>query len=131
MDFDLAEVLSAAVEGRLEPTTMLWKSGASICVVMASGGYPGNFEPGKIISGLPEACNHPEIAVFHSGTRNEAGFYYTCSGRVLGVTAAATNLEDARLSAYKAVQSIHFDGAHFRSDIGAGLRAAPMTAERA
>jgi phosphoribosylamine--glycine ligase len=130
MDFDLAEVLSAAVEGRLEPTTMLWKSDASICVVMASGGYPGNFEPGKIISGLPEACNHPEIAVFHSGTRNEADVYYTCSGRVLGVTAAATNLEDARLSAYKAVQSIHFAGAHFRSDIGAGLRAAPMTAER-
>ena len=131
MDFDLAEVLSSAVEGRLEPTRMLWKSDASICVVMASGGYPGNFEPGKIISGLPEACNHPGIAVFHSGTRSEADVYYTCSGRVLGVTAAAASLEDARLSAYKAVQSIHFAGAHFRSDIGAGLRAAPMTAERA
>jgi phosphoribosylamine--glycine ligase len=131
MDFDLAEVLSSVVEGRLEPATMLWKSDASICVVMASGGYPGNFEPGKIISGLPEACNHPEIAVFHSGTRSEADVYYTCSGRVLGVTAAAANLEDARLSVYKAVQSVHFAGAHFRSDIGAGLRAAPMTAERA
>ncbi len=131
MDFDLAEVLSAAVEGRLEPTTMLWKSDASICVVMASAGYPGNFEPGKIISGLPEACGLPRIAVFHSGTRSDANMYYTCSGRVLGVTAAAKNLEDARLSAYKALQSIHFAGAHFRSDIGAGLRAAPMTAERA
>ena len=131
MDFDLAEVLSAAVEGRLEPTTMLWKSDASICVVMASEGYPANFEPGKIISGLPEACNHPGIAVFHSGTRSEADIYYTCSGRVLGVTAAATNLEDARLSAYEGVQAIHFAGAHFRSDIGAALRVAPMTAEQA
>jgi phosphoribosylamine--glycine ligase len=131
MDFDLAEVLSSAVEGQLEPTTLLWKTDASICVVMASGGYPGNFEPGKIISGLPEAFSLPQVAVFHSGTRSEADIYYTCSGRVLGVTAAALNLEDARFSAYKAVQSIHFAGAHFRSDIGAGLRAAPMTAERA
>ena len=131
MDFDLAEVLSAAVEGRLEPATMLWKADASICVVMASGGYPGNFETGKAISGLPEACSLPQVAVFHSGTRSEANVYYTCSGRVLGVTAAATNLEDGRFSAYKAVQSIHFAGVHFRSDIGAELRTAPMTAERA
>jgi phosphoribosylamine---glycine ligase len=130
MDFDLAEVLSATVEGQLEPATMLWKTDASICVVMASGGYPGNFAPGKAISGLPEACSLPQVAVFHSGTRSESDIYYTCSGRVLGVTAAATNLEDARLSAYKAVQSIHFAGAHFRSDIGAELRARSITAER-
>jgi phosphoribosylamine--glycine ligase len=130
MDFDLAEVLSAAVDGQLEPTAMLWKGDASICVVMASGGYPGNFEPGKVISGLPKACSLPHVSVFHSGTRGEGNVYYTCSGRVLGVTAVSPNLEGARRLAYNAAQSIHFSGVHFRTDIGAGIEAPLLTAEQ-
>ena len=131
MDFDLAEVLSATVEGQLAPSEMRWKPDASICIVMASKGYPGNFEPGKVISGLAEACALPEVAVFHSGTQSESCVYYTCSGRVLGITAVGPHLESARRSAYQAVRSIHFSGAHFRTDIGAGVAAAAITAERA
>ena len=128
MDFDLAEVFAAVAAGQLRRSTMLWKRDASVCVVMASAGYPGTFEAGKLISGLPEVANIPHVAVFHGGTTSSEGCYYTCSGRALSVTALAPDLEEARQSVYQAVHSIHFAGAHFRTDIGApGRAASPAT----
>jgi phosphoribosylamine--glycine ligase len=117
MECDLAEVLSATADGRLDPAQVSWKPGASLCVVMASGGYPGKFETGHEITGLAEAEAIPGVTVFHAGTRAEAGRYYTCSGRVLGVTATGSSLEAARHTAYQAVHKIRFTGAHYRTDI--------------
>ncbi len=117
MDFDLAEALLAVTENRLSQAQAKWHPAASACVVMASGGYPGEFAAGKKIEGLPVAGN--EAVVFHAGTKREANTYYTCSGRVLGVAAAGGTLPDAIRRAYDAARTIRFDGAHYRKDIGA------------
>jgi len=119
MDFDLALALEAAASRKLSTFKPAWKSGASVCVVMASGGYPGSFETGKKIEGLAEAAALPEVAVFHAGTRRDGDCIVTNGGRVLGVTAAAASLEEAIRKAYNAVDKINFEGAHFRTDIGA------------
>jgi phosphoribosylamine--glycine ligase len=123
MDFDLAEAMAATTEGSLDKVKIAWKPGASLCVVMASGGYPGKFESGCEITGLEQAAGIPGAVVFHAGTRKEGNIYYTCSGRVLGVTATGTSLEAARLTAYEAVSKIRFAGAHYRTDIAAPDRA--------
>ncbi len=117
MDFDLAEALMAVAEKKLSQVKAKWNPAASACVVMASGGYPGEFVAGKKIEGLPLGGN--EAVVFHAGTKREGNIYYTCSGRVLGVAAATGNLPDAIRHAYHAANSIRFDGAHYRKDIGA------------
>ena len=117
MDFDLAEVLAASTEGTLDKVKIAWKPEASLCVVMASGGYPGSFEVGKRIDGLKEVGATAGVSVFHSGTRVKDGYYYTCSGRVLAVTAIGKGLDEARQKAYQAVRQIRFSGAHYRSDI--------------
>lgn len=117
VDFDLAEVLSSAADGNLAPGKLMWKPGASVCVVMASGGYPGSFETGKQIGGLAEAAAMPDVAVFHAGTNTRDNNYYTYSGRVLGVTAIGSTLPGAREEAYRAVRQIHFAGAQYRTDI--------------
>jgi len=119
MDFDLAEALDAVASRKLETFKPSWKSGASVCVVMTSGGYPGSYETGKTIEGLAEANAMPDVVVFHAGTRRKGGRLITSGGRVLGVTANAATLEQAIAKAYAAVDKIHFDGAHYRSDIGA------------
>jgi phosphoribosylamine--glycine ligase len=119
MDFDLAAALAAIAEGRLSKVLPRWKDGASVCVVMASGGYPGSFETGKPIQGLQEVGAIPGVEVFHAGTRREGLTYYTSGGRVLGVTAVASSLGVAVRVCYEAVSKIHFDGAHYRADIGA------------
>jgi phosphoribosylamine--glycine ligase len=119
MDFDLAEALEAVASRKLETFKPSWKSGASVCVVMTSGGYPGNYETGKPIDGLAEANAMPDVVVFHAGTRREGNRLVTSGGRVLGVTANAPTLEQALGKAYAAVEKIHFAGAHYRSDIGA------------
>jgi phosphoribosylamine---glycine ligase len=118
-DFDLAEALVATAVGSLGRINSRWKQGASVCVVMASGGYPGDFETGKRVEGLAEASAVPGVVVFHAGTRQEGANYYTSGGRVLGVTAAASDLEAAIRTCYDAVGRIRFEGAHFRSDIAA------------
>lgn len=123
IDFDLAEALVATAEGRLDEVRIGWKPGASICVVMTSGGYPGKFETGCEITGLDEAARIAGVAVFHAGTRLASNKYYTRSGRVLGVTAARASLEAARAAAYQAVSKIRFSGAHYRTDIAAPERA--------
>ena len=127
MDFDLAEVLADIAGGRLDPSKLKWKSGASVCVVLASGGYPGKFEPGKKITGLTAAEQVKGVKVFHAGTACQGDSLVTNGGRVLGVTAAAGSLEAAVAAAYAAAGTIHFDGMHYRKDIAASsgqLRAA-------
>lgn len=114
---DLGEVLMATAQGRLRTSPLSWRRGASLCVVMASGGYPGKFEVGKEIQGLEKAGAFRDVTVFHAGTKRERDKYYTSSGRILGVTAVGDNLEIARRAAYEAVHCIDFDKRQYRSDI--------------
>jgi phosphoribosylamine---glycine ligase len=119
MDFDFAEVLEHVAAGRLDASKLKWKPGASACVVLASGGYPGKFESGKVIRGLDDAENVAGVKVLHAGTKRSGGEIVTSGGRVLGVTAAGESLEQALGKAYRAAEKIHFDGVHYRRDIGA------------
>jgi phosphoribosylamine--glycine ligase len=98
---------------------MKWSPMASVCVVMASGGYPGSYAKGMPILGLAEAAMLPNVKVFHAGTASKDGQIVTNGGRVLGVTAWTKDLRSAQAAAYAAVEKIHFDGAHFRRDIAA------------
>jgi phosphoribosylamine---glycine ligase len=118
MDFDLVEVLSDVAAGRLRPEKLKWKSGASACVVLASGGYPEKFESGKEIHGLEEAAKIPDVKVLHAGTKREGERIVTSGGRVLGVTATGNTLDAALQKAYQAAAEIQFDGMHYRRDIG-------------
>ena len=90
-----------------------------MCVVMASGGYPGDYETGKRIEGLADAQVLDKVVVFHAGTKREGSNYYTGGGRVLGVTAWGQDLATAIRTCYEAAGKIRFDGAHYRRDIGA------------
>jgi phosphoribosylamine--glycine ligase len=119
LDFDLAEILSDVAAGRLDPSNLRWKPGASACVVLTSGGYPGKFENGKSIDGLTTMERITGVKVLHAGTKLVGQTVLTNGGRVLGVTAAATSIEAALASAYEAVSKIHFEGMHYRKDIGA------------
>ncbi len=119
LENDLVELLDASASGTLGNTELKWSSLASVCVVMASGGYPGNYVKGKVISGLDDAAKLPNTKVFHAGTAKSGDQIVTNGGRVLGVTALGKDLKNAQAAAYAAVEKIHFDGAHFRRDIGA------------
>jgi phosphoribosylamine--glycine ligase len=119
LENDLVELLEASVDGTLAEIELKWSPMASVCVVMASGGYPGSYAKGKPISGLDEAARSPNAKVFHAGTAREGEKILTSGGRVLGVTALGKDLRAAQAAAYLAVQKIHFDGAHFRRDIAA------------
>jgi phosphoribosylamine--glycine ligase len=118
VDFDLAEVLADAAGGNLKPEKIKWKTGASACVVMASGGYPGKFETGKEIRGLAEAARIADVKVLHAGTKLMGERIVTSGGRVLGVTATGNTLSAALQKAYAAADKIQFDGMHYREDIG-------------
>ena len=120
MDFDLAEILSDVAERRLDPAKLQWKTGASACVVLASGSYPGKFEKGKSISELTGVATQTGVQMFHAGTARSGNSLVTSGGRVLGVTASADTLDTALSAAYRAIGHIHFDGMHFRKDIGSG-----------
>jgi phosphoribosylamine---glycine ligase len=117
MDFDLAEVLADAAAGKLDAAKLKWKAGASICVVLASAGYPGKVETGKAITGLTDAEQVSGVKVFHAGTARQGSSIVTSGGRVLGVTAIAPSLDAAAASAYVAAAKIHFDGMRYRKDI--------------
>jgi phosphoribosylamine--glycine ligase len=119
MDFDLAEVLSDAAAGRLDPAKLRWKPGASVCVVLASGGYPGKFEMNKTITGLTDIDKNSGVKVLHAATKRSGDLMVTNGGRVLGVTAPAPSIEMALENAYGAIRTIHFDGMHYRRDIAA------------
>ena len=119
LESDLLEAIEASVEGRVSEGDFKWSRDASVCVVMSSGGYPGTFDVGKRISGLEEAGAVDSVKVFHAGTTERDGAYYTSGGRVLGVTARAADLDTAVARAYEACAKISFDGAHYRKDIAA------------
>jgi phosphoribosylamine--glycine ligase len=117
LESDLVEALEASIEGRVSDGDFKWSRDASVCVVMASGGYPGTFEVGKKITGLDEAAAIDGVKIFHAGTSKRDGFFYTTGGRVLGVSARAAELETAVARAYEACGKIRFEGAHYRKDI--------------
>jgi phosphoribosylamine---glycine ligase len=119
MESDLVEAIESSIEGRVSSDDFRWSNDAAVCVVMASGGYPGTIEVGKRISGIEDADKIEGMKVFHAGTTRRDGEYYTAGGRVLGVTARAASLDGAVRRAYEAVEKIHFDGAHYRKDIAA------------
>ena len=119
LESDLVEAIEASIEGRISEGDFRWSNDASVCVVMASGGYPGTFDSGKKIGGLEQAAVMPGIKVFHAGTTRRDGSYYTSGGRVLGVTARASDLASAVKRVYEAVSVIGFEGAHYRKDIAA------------
>jgi len=125
-DFDLAEIFQDVAATRLDPSKLHWKRGASACVVLTSGGYPGKFESGKRIEGLTTFDGISGVKVLHAGTKLSNHDIVTAGGRVLGVTAAAPSLAEALAIAYDATSKIHFDGMHFRKDIG--IRATPLKA---
>jgi len=118
VDFDLAQVLSDVAGRRFDPNSLRWKPGASSCVVIASAGYPGKPDSGKLIAGLTAAEQITGVKVLHAGTKLEPGGVATSGGRVLGVTAIGATLEDAMLAAYRGVEQIHFEGMQYRRDIG-------------
>ena len=118
METDLVDVMEATVEGRLDEITLKWYNKKAVCVVMASGGYPGDYEIGKPIRGIAEAEAEGAL-VFHAGTAVRDGVLVTSGGRVLGVTALGSNFSEAVKNAYRAVGFIEFEGMHFRKDIGA------------
>ena len=114
---DLLEVLLAVCDGTLDRITLEWDQRPAVCVVMASGGYPGDYEKGKKIVGLEEAQQLEDVIVFHAGTKDMDGDIVTNGGRVLGVTALGQTIRDAKERAYRAVDKIKFDGAYCRRDI--------------
>lgn len=123
MDCDFGEILlAAATPGGLAGKAFRWKSDPSVCVVMSAHGYPATPRTGDVIEGLAEAEAAGSV-VFHAGTKAVDGKIVTAGGRVLGVTSSGATLPDAIANAYRAVEKVHFDGAHFRRDIAAkGLK---------
>jgi len=116
---DVVPIMQACCEGRLCEAAVEWNSGACVTVVMASGGYPKAYEKGKRITGIEEAEAEPGIKVFHAGTKQTPEGLATNGGRVLNVTAFGPDIASTIERAYGAVRKIRFDGAHFRTDIGA------------
>jgi len=122
MESDFVPALLASAEGRLAGNNLTWKTGSSVCVVLASRGYPGAYETGKRIDGI-EAAGTTGATVFHAGTRIGAQGLETAGGRVLGVTASGPDLAGAVEAAYAGAAKIRFEGMHYRTDIGRkGLR---------
>lgn len=123
LDSDLAALCERLAAGKLGEYEARWSSRAAVCVVLASGGYPGSYEKGKVITGLEMAAEDRRVVIFHAGTARRDRAFVTHGGRVLGVTAVAADPAEAMMAAYDAVNKIHFDGMHYRRDIGAkGLR---------
>jgi len=119
MDNDLVPVLEAVLEGRLHQVSLQWKEDAAVCVVMASGGYPGSYQKGKVIQGLEEAAKVEGVVIFHAGTARRGAHLVTDGGRVLGVTGRGRDVRDAIARTYEAVRRITWEGVQFRTDIGA------------
>jgi phosphoribosylamine--glycine ligase len=120
VDFDLGEALVNLATRRFNPDEWKWKPGASACIVIASAGYPGRFETRRVIRGLTDILDNSGVKVLHAGTRLQGDVLVTSGGRVLGVTSSASTLEAALLNAYAATSKIHFEGMHYRTDIGGG-----------
>jgi phosphoribosylamine--glycine ligase len=120
---DLVDAIEASIQGRCHEVELAWSPEAAVCVVIASGGYPGTFEAGKKIAGLEQASDLEGVKVFHAATSKRDDVYFTSGGRVLGVTARAKDLERAVDRAYEAASMIGFEGMHYRKDIaGSALK---------
>jgi phosphoribosylamine--glycine ligase len=117
LDSDLMEIFLALTDEKLHEINTRWKEDASVCVVLASKGYPGKYEKGKIIYGLDEVKKIKDVMVFHAGTAFDNNHVVTNGGRVLGVTAIGKDIKQAKEKAYNAIKKIHFEGMHFRKDI--------------
>ncbi len=115
MKNDLLDIVNAVIDGKLSDIKLEWEDSCAVCVVMASGGYPGKYQKGMEITGLGDVR---DSIVFHAGTSKKDGVYITNGGRVLGVTALGKDISDAREKAYSDVSKISFEGAQYRSDIG-------------
>jgi phosphoribosylamine--glycine ligase len=113
---DLVDVIEAVVEHRLDQLTVEWHDRTAVCVVMTSGGYPGSYQNGLAIHGLPET-HDASTMVFHAGTTRKGSVVVTAGGRVLGITGCGKTLKEAQAEAYRVTRSIHFQGHHFRTDI--------------
>ena len=118
LDADLVDLLGAAVNGRLQEAVAPTAAGAAVCVVMASGGYPGDYQTGKLIHGLETVEAMRDVVVFHAASKETDEGLVTSGGRILGVTGLGDSLPAAIATAYRGVEAISFDGAHFRRDIG-------------
>ncbi|MDD4870730.1 MAG: phosphoribosylamine--glycine ligase [Kiritimatiellae bacterium] len=119
IDGDLVPAFQACVDGTLSEKLIKWRHEACVCVVMASGGYPGSYNKGKAIDGVSDAEALGNVTVFHAGTKLDNGKVVTSGGRVLGVTALGSGLQAAVSNVYKAIEKIKFDKAHYRKDIAA------------
>ena len=118
LESDLLPILVATMDGTLAEADIRWDPRPAVCVVMASGGYPGGYQKGFPIEGLEDVKRMEDVVVFHAGTAREDGRIVTNGGRVLGVTARGDTVRQARDRAYEAVARIHFQKAYYRSDIG-------------
>ena len=118
LESDLYTIMRACHDGTLVDVDVKWSKEACACVVEASGGYPTKYEKGYEIHGLDADGQHSGVVIYHAGTKIENGKYYTNGGRVLGITAKGTNLQDALNKAYAVVQEVGFDKMHYRTDIG-------------
>jgi len=118
LETDLMEIFVAIHENKLNEITINWNPEYAVSVVLASGGYPGEYEKGIEIQGLEDASKMDKVMVFHAGTKFENNRFYTTGGRVLNVTALGKSIETAQDRAYAAVRKIYFDKMHYRKDIG-------------
>ena len=122
MQTDIIDVFQACIDGTLDQIDLQFADNAAVCVVMASGGYPSSYEKGKVIEGLDAFKGRDDLYCYHAGTRfDEEGRVVTSGGRVLGITALASTLKEARAKAYDAVQLVSFDKAFYRHDIGKAI----------
>jgi len=115
---DIIPILEACIDGNLAERHMEWDNRVSVCVVMASKGYPEKYEKGKVIQGLEVASTMKDVFVFHAGTAFESGRIITSGGRVLGVTALGEDIPKAIERVYEAIRNVFWDGVHYRTDIG-------------
>ena len=119
MKSDAFELFSACADGTLADFRLEWNSGYAVSIIIASGGYPDEYKKGFPITGIDEAEKTEGVVVFHAGTKREGNSLVTDGGRVLSVSAVGNTLKEALDRAYEAVEKIHFEGMHFRRDIGA------------
>ena len=115
---DLVDIMEACIDQTLDQMDIQWEDNAAVCVVEASGGYPEHYEKGYEITGLDQASQMENLMVFHAGTKQENGKFYTNGGRVLGITGTGKTLEEAIKRAYEGVAVVDFEKKHFRHDIG-------------
>lgn len=122
LENDLLDLFEAAIDGQLAAITPQWSTNCAVTVVMAAGGYPGDYNKGDIITGLPQAAALPEVIIFHAGTKQQGEDIVTNGGRVLNVTAMGENFKVATDRAYQAVKQINWPSCNYRHDIAARVR---------